>query len=164
MSFKKKHFLVINDNGDAFLVTPTGDTYNDLSTLVDGYYEAAETALAGTTDAWVNEEGLLRPENDFALNLVGRHIVRYWTGKSGYQLVGPVVFAGFDTETGNTLPCPAEFIAHERNEGLMFMDGVWTVEECAARMQQSRDIYTEWQAVCNEYWTGKSGYQAEART
>ena len=59
-----KHYLVINDNGDAFRVAPTDDTYNDISTLVDGWVEC--TGLPGGVDAWVNEEGLLRNPQDFA--------------------------------------------------------------------------------------------------
>jgi hypothetical protein len=131
------NYLVINDNGDAFRVTPTDNTYNDLSTLVDGMIECV--GLPGGADAWCNEEGLLRNPQDFYLNLLATHIVNHWTGNGGYRLVGPVVFAGHDGE-GNTTPVPLGFIEGEVSKGMMLMEGEWTVAECAARMQQSRDV------------------------
>ena len=158
----KKHYLVINDNGDAFRVAPTDDTYRDLSTLVDGYIE--RVSLPGGVDVWMNEEGLLRNPQDFVANLVATMIVREWTGHA-HTLVGPVVFSG-DGGT-NTLPCPESFFVSEMNKGLLLMgdltdmdspartewydDGreyfgtapVWTVEECALRMAESRRIYME---------------------
>lgn len=157
-----KHYLVINDNGDAFRVAPTDDTYNDLSTLVDGYIECV--GLPGGVDAWVNEEGLLRNPQDFATNLVSTLIVREWTGHA-HTLVGPVVFAASDGE-GDTLPCPESFFISEMGKGLMLMGDshdidsplrtkwregygyfgtapVWTVAECADRMAESRSVYME---------------------
>ncbi len=155
-----KHYLVINDNGDAFRVVPTDDTYRDLSTLVDGYIE--RVSLPGGVDVWLNEEGLMR--EDFAGNLVASMITREWTGHT-YTLVGPAVFAG--DGGANTQPCPESFFVSEMNKGLMLMgdlhdvdsplrtkwydDGreyfgtapVWTVEECALRMAESRRIYME---------------------
>jgi len=144
-----KNYLVINDNGDAFRVVPTDDTYADLSTLVDGYIE--RVSLPGGVDVWVNEEGLMR--QDFTLNLVGSMIARQWTGYA-HKLVGPVVFAGEKaTDDGNiTVPCPEGFILNEIGNGLELMpaDGSpyhhrveWTVAECAARMDESRRIYME---------------------
>ena len=162
-----KHYLVINDNGDAFRVAPTDDTYADLSTLVDGYIEAV--SLPGGVTAWVNEEGLLSNPQDFAYNFVGTAITRQWTGHP-YDLVGPVVFAGEEDggEHGmRTVPCPEAFILNEMNNGLLFMGDQqdidsplrtkwfaadrayfgtateWTVAECAARMAESRRFYME---------------------
>lgn len=145
------NYLVINDNGDAFRVTPTNaDTYADLSALVDGYIEAV--SLPGGVVAWVNEEGLFR--QDFALNLVGSLIALQWTGYA-HKLVGPVVFAGEKaTSSGNiTVPCPEGFILNETvNNGLVLTPadgspyhhrGEWSVAECAARMAESRRIYME---------------------
>jgi len=149
------NYLVINDNGDAFRVTPTNaDTYADLSALVDGYIEPV--SLPGGVVAWVNEEGLYR--QDFALNLVGSMIALQWTGYA-HKLVGPVVFAGEKaTNDGNvTVPCPEGFIVNEIGNGLVLMLGhdkgadvpiprtanQWTVAECAARMAESREIYME---------------------
>ena len=160
-----KHYLVINDNGDAFRVAPTDDTYSDISTLVDGWVECV--GLPGGVDAWVNEEGLLRNPQDFAVNLVGTKIVRDWTGHD-HTLVGPVVFASSDNQ-GATHPCDERFILHEMQDGLLLMgdltdidsplrtkwltrkDGhdyfgtapVWTVADCADRMAESRRIYME---------------------
>jgi hypothetical protein len=134
-------YLVINDNGDAFEVEATDDTYNDLSTLVDGYIECV--ALPGDVTAWVNEEGIFRPNNDFVLNLAATLMVQEWLGHGHHHLVGPTVFAGHNPATGDTLPCPVGFIANERQQGLMFLDGPWTVEECANRMAESRAIYSE---------------------
>lgn len=159
-----KHYLVINDNGDAFRVAPTNDTYNDLSTLVDGYIE--RVSLPDGVDAWLNEEGLLRNPQDFAYNLLATIAVRRWTGNTGYNLVGPCVFATSDDE-GETHPCHESFFLSEMKNGLLLMGDltdidsplrtewcdddrgyfgtapVWTVQECVTHMAESRRIYME---------------------
>ncbi len=127
-------YLVVDDNGAAVLVAPTDNTYADLSTLVDGLIECV--ALPGQVDAWVNEEGLYR--DDFAYNLLGTYMVRGWTGNPNYHLVGPVVFAAHDDE-GNTLPCPAGFIADTVQKGVELIQPVCTIEEIKARMDEAKE-------------------------
>ena len=108
------HYLVIDDDGTARLATPSGDSYRDLSGLVDGYIE--HISLPGGVDAWVNEEGLLRQPMDFSYNYLATHMVREWTGQP-YDLVGPCVFTSTDDE-GDTLPCPAGFTIDAVNKGV----------------------------------------------
>jgi len=136
-------YLVITPDGDALLAETTDDTYADLSTLVDGMIECV--ALPGQVDAWVNEEGLYR--DDFAYNLLGTYMVRGWTGNPGYHLVGPVVFAAHDDE-GNTLPCPAGFIADTVQKGVELTPRfqsdkalllVHTIEEIKDRMDAAKE-------------------------
>ena len=136
-------YLVITPDGDALLAETTDDTYADLSTLVDGMIECG--ALPGQVDAWVNEEGLYR--DDFAYNLLGTYMVRGWTGNPGYHLVGPVVFAAHDDE-GNTLPCPAGFIADTVQLGVEVTPRfksdkalllVHTIEEIKDRMDAAKE-------------------------
>ena len=136
-------YLVITPDGDALLAETTDDTYADLSTLVDGMIECV--ALPGQVDAWVNEEGLSR--DDFAYTLLGTYMVRGWTGNPGYHLVGPVVFAAHDDE-GNTLPCPAGFIADTVQKGVELTPRfqsdkalllVHTIEEIKDRMDAAKE-------------------------
>lgn len=140
------HYLVIDDNGAARLVTPTDDTYSDLSTLVDGLIECV--GLPGGVDAWINEEGLLRNPQDFAYNYLATFMVREWTGQP-YDLVGPCVFTGNDG-LGATTPCPAGFTIdtvnkgveltprHESDHALLLFH---TVQECADLHAESRRTY-----------------------
>ena len=137
------HYLVIDDNGAARLVTPGSDSLSDLQTLVDGWIECV--GLPGGMDCWVNEEGLYR--DDFAYNLLGTYMVRGWTGNPGYHLVGPVVFAAHDDE-GNTLPCPAGFIADTVQKGVELTPRfqsdnalllVHTIEEIKDRMDAAKE-------------------------
>ena len=136
-------YLDITPDGDALLAETTDDTYADLSTLVDGMIECV--ALPGQVDAWVNEEGLYR--DDFAYNLLGAYMVLGWTGNPGYHLVGPVVFAAHDDE-GNTLPCPAGFIADTVQKGVELTPRfqsdkalllVHTIEEIKDRMDAAKE-------------------------
>ena len=136
-------YLVITPGGDAFLAETTDDSLADLQTLVDGWVECV--ALPGQVDAWVNEEGLYR--DDLGYNLLGTYMVRGWTGNPGYNLVGPVVFAAHDDE-GNTLPCPAGFIADSVQKGVELTPRfqsdnvlllVHTIEEIKARMDEAKE-------------------------
>jgi hypothetical protein len=107
------HYLVIDDDGTARLVTPGPDSYEDLSSLVDGYIE--HVGLPGGVDAWINEEGLLRNPMDFSYNYLATHMVREWTGQP-YDLVGPCVFTG--TNGCDTGPCPPGFTIDAVNKGV----------------------------------------------
>ena len=146
------HYLVIDDNGAARLVTPGSDSLSDLQTLVDGWIECV--GLPGGMDCWVNEEGLLRNPQDFSYNYLATHIVREWTGQP-YDLVGPAVFTSHNDETGATLPCLPGFTANEMEKGMELtprFSGTnvlllfHTVQEVADAQAESRRIYMEAQA------------------
>ena len=108
------HYLVIDDDGTARLVTPGPDSLADTQALVDGWVECVR--LPGGVDCWVNEEGLLRNPMDFSYNYLGTHIVREWTGQP-YDLVGPCVFTSNDGE-GATTPLTAGFTIDTVNKGV----------------------------------------------
>jgi hypothetical protein len=136
-------YLVVTPGGDAFLAETTDSTLADIQTLVDGHIECV--ALPGQVDAWINEDGLDR--DDLGYNLLGTYMVRGWTGNPGYHLVGPVVFAAHDDE-GNTLPCPAGFIADTVQKGVELTPRfqsdnalllVHTIEEIKARMDEEKE-------------------------
>jgi hypothetical protein len=149
MVITNPHYLVIDDNGAARLVTPGDDSLADLQSLVDGWVECV--GLPGGVDAWVNEEGLLRNPQDFSYNYLATHIVREWTGQP-YDLVGPCVFTGHNDETGATLPCLPGFTADNmakgmeltpRFEGSNVLMLFHTVQECADLMTESRREFME---------------------
>ncbi len=100
------HYLVISDEGDAFLVEPTNDSYNDVRSMVEGLIERVSlqvtTRIDGVVDnvdCWVNESGLLR--DDLAVNWLASQIVTEAT-QAQYLLKGTAVFTGvaFDEENG----------------------------------------------------------------
>jgi hypothetical protein len=145
------HYLVIDDDGTARLVTPGNDSLADLQTLVDGWVECVR--LPGGVDCWVNEEGLLRNPMDFSYNYLGTHIVREWTGQP-YDLVGPCVFTSNDGE-GATKPLAPGFTIDTVNKGVHLTPRYQseqslllfhTVQECADLMTASRREFMEAQA------------------
>lgn len=92
------HYLVISDEGDAFLVEPTDDNYNDVRSMVEGLIERVSlevtTRIDGVVDrvdCWVNESGLLR--DDLAVNWLASQIVTEAT-QAQYLLKGTAVFTG----------------------------------------------------------------------
>lgn len=92
------HYLVISDEGDAFLVEPTNDMYNDVRSMVEGLIERVSlevtTRIDGVVDrvdCWVNESGLLR--DDLAVNWLASQIVTEAT-QAQYLLKGTAVFTG----------------------------------------------------------------------
>ena len=105
-------FLLIRDNGMAYLVESDDNTLSTLQTLVDGLIEcvnADKRSLGFEADVWVNEEGLFR--QDFAINLVASFI-------TGRQLVGPVVLARSNSN-GATLGLTSSQINRLIEDGLM---------------------------------------------
>ena len=145
------HYLVIDDDGTARLVTPGNDSLADLQALVDGWVECVR--LPGGVDCWVNEEGLLRNPMDFSYNYLGTHIVREWTGQP-YDLVGPCVFTSNDGE-GATKPLTAGFTIDTVDKGVHLTPRYQseqslllfhTVQECADLMTASRREFMEAQA------------------
>jgi len=81
-----KHFLYLNEFGDALLIRHEGDdTLTTLQTLVGGLVQYVPTRMTKFDgDVWVNEEGLYEPT--FTLNLMASNI-------AGQRLVGPAVIA-----------------------------------------------------------------------
>ena len=142
------HYLVIDDNGAARLVTPGPDSLADMQALVDGWIECVR--LPGSVDCWINEEGLIRNPQDFSYNYLATHIVREWTGQP-YDLVGPCVFASNDGE-GATIPLPFGFTKDTLNKGMELTPRYQseqslllfhTVQECADLMNESRREFME---------------------
>tara|TARA_B100001996_G_scaffold382629_1_gene374994 strand:+ start:1898 stop:2362 length:465 start_codon:yes stop_codon:yes gene_type:complete len=85
------HYLVISDEGDAFLVEPTNDSYNDVRSMVEGLIERVSLQVPTRIDCWVNESGLLR--DDLAVNWLASQIVTEAT-QAQYLLKGTAVFTG----------------------------------------------------------------------
>jgi hypothetical protein len=105
-------FILISDNGTAYLVESGESTLDTLQTLVDGLIEcvtADKRSLGFEADVWVNEEGLFR--QDFAINLVASFL-------TGRQLVGPAVLARSSKE-GKTLGLTSSNINRLIEDGLM---------------------------------------------
>ena len=124
-----KHFLYINEFGDALLVRHEGDdTLTALQTLVEGYVQPVPTDPAKTGfsgDVWVNEDGLYQPT--FSVNLLA-------SGFAGQRLVGPAVITRFDAETGKTIGLTADNLANLTRKGLTIDDNNgngWTAQDAA---------------------------------
>jgi hypothetical protein len=129
-----KHFLYLNEFGDALLVAHEGDdTLTTLQTLVEGWVQPVptnetETGFAG--DVWVNEEGLFQPT--FTLNLLA-------SAFAGQRLVGPAVIARFSNETGETLGLTKANLTAITRKGLHIDDNDgegWTPADAAAVRQR----------------------------
>lgn len=120
-----KEFLLIRDNGDAFLIEGGDNTLNTLQTLVEGWVEcvnADKRSLGFEADVWVNEEGLFR--QDFAINLVASFL-------TGRQLVGPAVLARSNSN-GETIGLTSGQINRLIEDGLMIeqaAEGAFTLTD-----------------------------------
>lgn len=129
-----KHFLYLNEFGDALLVRHEGDdTLTTLQTLVEGYVQPVptnKTEAGFEGDVWVNEEGLFQPT--FTVNLLASVF-------AGQRLVGPAVVARFSSETGATLGLTKANIASLTRKGLTIDDNDgegWTAADAAALRQR----------------------------
>jgi hypothetical protein len=127
-----KEFLLIRDNGIAYLVESDESTLSTLQTLVDGLVEcvnADKRSLGFEADVWVNEEGLFR--QDFAINLVASFI-------TGRQIVGPAVLARSNSN-GATLGLTSSQINRLIEDGLMIeqaAEGAFTLTDLVAELQK----------------------------
>lgn len=106
-------FILIEEDGMAYLVQNGESTLTTLQTLVDGLIECVavdrRSPLGFDADVWVNEEGLFR--NDFGIN----HVASYITGR---QIVGPAVIAR-SSKDGKTLGITGDQINRLIEDGLM---------------------------------------------
>ena len=129
-----KEFLLIRDNGIAYLVESDESTLSTLQTLVDGYVEcvtADKRSLGFEADVWVNEEGLFR--QDFSINLVASFI-------TGRQIVGPAVLAR-SSKDGKTLGLTSGNINRLIEDGLM----IETADEGSGNPYTLTDLVAELQ-------------------
>jgi hypothetical protein len=129
-----KEFILIRDNGIAYLVESDESTLSTLQTLVDGYVEcvtADRSALGFEADVWVNEEGLFR--QDFSINLVASFI-------TGRQIVGPAVLAR-SSKDGKTLGLTSSNIERLIEDGLM----IETANEGSGNSYTLTNLVTELQ-------------------
>ena len=131
-------FILISDNGTAYLVESGESTLDTLQTLVDGYIEcvtADKHVLGFESDVWVNEEGLFR--QDFAINLVASFL-------TGRQLVGPAVLAR-SSKGGKTLGLTSSNINRLIEDGLMLetadegSGNPYTLDDLLARLAESEE-------------------------
>jgi hypothetical protein len=124
-----KHFLYLNEFGDALLVKHEGDnTLRTLQTLVEGFIQCVptndtETGFCG--DIWVNEEGLYQPT--FAANMLASIL-------AGQCLVGPAVITRSNDE-GETVGLADTDMKAIQRKGLVVDDNNgegWTADDAAA--------------------------------
>lgn len=129
-----KEFVLIRDNGMAYLVESDDNTLSTLQALVDGlveYVRAERDSLGFEADIWVNEEGLFR--QDFSINLVASFI-------TGRQIVGPAVLAR-SSKDGKTLGLNTSDINRLIEDGLM----IETADEGSGNPYTLTDLVTELQ-------------------
>ncbi len=152
------HYLVISDEGDAFLVEPTDDNYNDVRSMVEGLIERVSlevtTRIDGVVDrvdCWVNESGLLR--DDLAVNWLASQIVTEAT-QAQYLLKGTAVFTGvgYHEEDGQFMTTLEPDTIEDLASGYLIGDGEFivndllkqvgygiTVKECCDRILSRRE-------------------------
>lgn len=87
------------------------DTLPFLQKTVGGYVEKITLSLpeGGSVDMWLNDEGKLHglPRNGLAESIA---TATGWSGEEyGDWIAGPVVIAGFDAETGETVTTPRDW-------------------------------------------------------
>lgn len=110
--YNNPEFILISEDGLAYLVKSDDNTLKTLQTLVDGLVEcvtANKQVIGFDADVWVNEEGLFR--NDFGINLVASYI-------TGRQIVGPAVLAR-SNKNGKTIGLTGSQINRLIEDGLL---------------------------------------------
>jgi len=131
-------FILIKEDGMAYLVESGESTLDTLQTLVDGYVEcvtANKRALGFDADVWVNEEGLYR--QDFGINFLAQYI-------TGRQIVGPAVIARV-SKTGKTLGLTSSNINRLIEDGMM----IETADEGSGNAYTLPDLMAELQKEVN---------------
>lgn len=90
----KKYMVVINNNSfDAHIINKQSDIYNQLQTLVDGYYEQV-IGYSEIYSFFVNEEGQIRNMQE---NETGSKVLQSF-GLLDLPIHGPVVITAYEDD------------------------------------------------------------------